>query len=117
MPYVVSLADEFKPEFEKLHKDVQDVLLAKIELLKVEGPFLGRPRADTLNGSKHANMKELRFKAADGEWRVAFIFDPIRQAILLVCGNKKGQKQKRFYKQLINKADARYDRHLAARRG
>lgn len=53
---------------------------------------------DTLNGSKHANMKEMRFSAADGEWRVAFAFDPERNAIVLVAGDKSGGSQKRFYK-------------------
>ena len=55
-------------------------------LLREFGPQLGRPRVDTLNGSRHANMKEMRFRAADGEWRLAFAFDPARNAILLVAG-------------------------------
>lgn len=57
-------------------------------------------------------MKELRFKAAKGVWRVAFAFDPKRQAILLVAGDKAGTSQKRFYKQLIAKADRRFGEHL-----
>lgn len=93
--------------------DVQDELLAHTKLLQQFGPQLGRPRADTLNGSRHANMKELRFDAADGVWRVAFAFDPNRKAILLVCGDKSGRSEKRFYRQLIEKADARFDAHLA----
>ncbi|HET9122440.1 MAG TPA: type II toxin-antitoxin system RelE/ParE family toxin, partial [Acidiferrobacteraceae bacterium] len=60
-----------------------------------------------------ANMKELRFTAADGVWRVAFAFDPKRQAILLVGGDKSGGSEKRFYQQLIRKADARFDEHIA----
>ena len=87
--------------------------MANIELLEYSGPQLGRPRADTLNGSRHANMKELRFDAADGVWRVAFAFDPNRKAILLVAGDKSGGSEKRFYRQLIDKADARFDDHLA----
>jgi hypothetical protein len=58
-------------------------------------------------------MKELRFDAADGVWRVAFAFDPKRKAILLVAGNKSGVTEKKFYKQLIAKADERFDAHLA----
>ena len=77
------------------------------------GPSLKRPHADTLNGSKHANMKELRCKAADGVWRIAFAFDVKRQGILLVAGDKAGVNEKRFYKNLIAKADARFDQHLA----
>jgi len=66
-----------------------------------------------MNGSRHANMKELRFDAADGVWRVAFAFDPKRKAVLLVAGDKSGGSQRRFYKQLISKADERFDAHLA----
>jgi hypothetical protein len=109
----VDLHDDFVPEYRDLHKDVQDELLACIELLEQFGPQLGRPRADTLNDSRHANIKELRFDAADGAWRVAFAFDPNRKAILLVAGGKSGIGEKRFYRQLIDKADARFDAHLA----
>ena len=82
-------------------------------LLQHFGPHLGRPRVDTLHGSRHANMKELRFRAADGEWRVAFAFDPQRTAILLVAGDKSGGSEKRFYRGLLRKADARFAAHLA----
>jgi hypothetical protein len=58
-------------------------------------------------------MKEMRLDAADGVWRVAFAFDPKRQAILLVAGDKSGGSQKRFYRELIRKADQRFDAHLA----
>ena len=88
-------------------------VLALSLVLQEFGPQLGRPRVDTLNGSRHANMKELRFSAADGEWRVAFAFDPGRKAILLVAGDKSGGSEKRFYRELIRKADKRFDAHLA----
>ena len=58
-------------------------------------------------------MKELRFAAADGEWRVAFAFDTKRKAILLVAGDKSGGSEKRFYRELIRKADAAVRPHLA----
>lgn len=61
-------------------------------------------------------MKELRCNAADGVWRIAFAFDPDRQAILLVAGDKSGSSEKRFYKQLIARADERFERHLAKRK-
>ena len=86
----MQLYDAFDAEFEDLPEAIQDELLAHARLLEVSGPQLGRPRVDTLNGSKHANMKELRFNADDGVWRVAFAFDPERKAILLVCGDKSG---------------------------
>ena len=72
------------------------------------------PTVDTLNGSKHANMKELRFGWQGEVWRVAFAFDPNRQAMLLVAGDKGGADQKRFYKRLIGLADTRFDTHLAS---
>jgi hypothetical protein len=110
----VDLHDDFLPEYNASHRSVQDELLANIGLLERLGPQLGRPRVDTLNGSDHANMKELRFDAAGGVWRVAFAFDPKRKAILLVAGDKSGGSEKRFYRHLIDKADARFDAHLAA---
>jgi len=98
--------------FNDLHEDVQTEILALSRLLQQFGPQLGRPRVDTLNGSRHANMKELRFSAADGEWRVAFAFDPKRKAIMLVAGDKSGVSEKNFYRQLIIRADQRFDAHL-----
>lgn len=108
----VEIGDEFEPEFDALPEDVQDEILAHTCLLQEYGPQLGRPRVDTLNGSRHANMKELRFNAADGVWRVAFAFDTRRHAILLVAGDKSGGSEKRFYDDLIRKADKRFDAHL-----
>ena len=109
---MVEIGDEFEPEFDALHQDVQAEILALSRLLQQFGPQLGRPRVDTLKGSHHANMKELRFSAADGEWRVAFAFDPKRKAILLVAGDKSGGSEKRFYRELIRKADDRFAAHL-----
>jgi hypothetical protein len=109
----VEIADEFEPEFDAMHQDVQTEILALSRLLQQFGPGLGRPRVDTLNGSRHRNMKELRFSAAGGEWRLAFAFDTKRKAILLVAGDKSGISQKRFYRELIRKADDRFDAHLA----
>jgi len=111
--WVVEVADEFKPEFDALGQDVRRELLALARVLQEFGPQLGRPRVDTLNGSRHANMKELRFSAAGGEWRVAFAFDPRRKAVLLVAGDKSGGSQRRFYRELVRKADERFYAHLA----
>jgi hypothetical protein len=110
--WTVEIGDEFEPEFNELHEDVRTEVLALSRVLQQFGPQLGRPRVDTLNGSRHANMKELRFSAADGEWRVAFAFDPQRKAILLVAGDKSRRSEKKFYRQLIAKADARFDAHI-----
>lgn len=110
--WTVDIGDEFEPEFNELHEDVRTEVLALSRVLQQFGPQLGRPRVDTLNGSRHSNMKEPRFSAAGGEWRVAFAFDPKRKAILLVAGDKSGVSEKKFYRQLIAKADERLDAHL-----
>ena len=57
-------------------------------------------------------MKEMRLTTADGEWRVAFTFYPSRNGMLLVAGDKTGRPSRRFYRDLIRKADKRFDRHL-----
>lgn len=113
MAWTVRNHDDFDPEYDGLPDEVQDEILALLPLLKEHGPTLGRPHVDTLNGSKHANMKELRFNAADGVWRVALAFDPEREGVLLIAGDKSGKSEKQFYKALIAKADKRYDAHLA----
>jgi hypothetical protein len=106
--------EEFDAEFDRLGEDVQDNLLAAAKALQIAGPKAGRPHVDTLQGSKHANMKELRFTAHDGRevWRAAFAFDPARTAVVLVAGDKQGGNEKLFYKRLIKVADARFDSHL-----
>jgi hypothetical protein len=106
MQWTVDLHPVFESEFRQLSTLVVRELLAKVRLLETYGPELSRPHADTLNGSKHANMKELRFQAEDGVWRIAFTFDPERKAILLVAGDKSGTNEKRFHKQLIHKAES-----------
>ena len=113
MSWTVQLADEFQSEFLALDRQVRIELVAHAALLEQFGPHLGRPRVDTLKGSRHPNMKELRFRVANGVWRVAFAFDPQRRAILLVAGDKRGVGEGRFYRSLIRRADSRFDAHLA----
>lgn len=113
MPWVVQFDDDFEREFDELPEVVQDELTAQAKLLEQFGPTLGRPRVDTLKGSDHANMKELRFDADGGVWRVVFAFDPQRKAILLVAGDKSGVSEHKFYKKLIARADKRFSAHLA----
>lgn len=113
MAWTVLFHDEFEPEFAALDKDVQTEILVDTGLLERFGPALGRPHVDTLNGAKHRNMKELRIKTANGEWRFAFAFDPKRRAVILVGGDKSGVAKDRFYRPLIKRADDRFDRWLA----
>jgi hypothetical protein len=112
MKWNVDFHGDFYPEFIELPEEVKLELLAKIALLEEFGPTLKRPHVDTLNGSTYTNMKELRFSASDGVWRVAFAFDPNRSAILLVAGDKSGGSEKRFYQRLIETADRRFKQHL-----
>jgi hypothetical protein len=91
MGWRVEFHPAFATEFLDLDPAVQDEALALVELLKMLGPRLKRPHSDTLSGSEHANMKELRFAAAGGVWRIAYAFDPGRKAILLVAGDKSGE--------------------------
>jgi hypothetical protein len=104
---------DFIPEFEALPELVQEALTVHMVVLRTFGPQLGRPRVDTLKGSRHANMKELRFNADNGVWRFAFAFDPQRRGIVLCGGDKSGGDEARFYRQLIAKADTRFETHLA----
>ena len=114
MDWEVRFHDEFENEFEAYTADVQDSLLAAAKAVQIAGPKAGRPHVDTLDCSKHANMKELRFTAHGGRevWRAAFAFDPLRTAVVLVAADKQGKNQKLFYKRLIKIADRRFDAHL-----
>jgi hypothetical protein len=110
----VELHEEFLPEFRQLSMTVRRQVYSLIEMLRTFGPQLGRRQVDTLKGSNHSNMKELRFDADDGVWRIAFAFDLNRNAILLAGGDKSGVSQDKFYRNLIEIADRRFDQHQRA---
>ena len=113
MAWMVRLAAEFVDEFHALPQPVQIELLAHARIIERFGPHTGRPRVDTLKGSRHSNLKELRFEAGGGVWRVAFAFDSRREAILLTAADKAGVPESRFYRQLISLADRRFSAHLS----
>ena len=112
--WAVVFHDDFLPEFRAFDLDVRRELVAAARAIELAGPKAGRPHVDTLIGSKHDNMKELRFKAHNGSqvWRAAFAFDLQRRACVLVAGDKQGRDEKAFYKRLITTADKRFDAHL-----
>jgi hypothetical protein len=112
MTWDIEFHSQFALELKQLPEAVKVEILMRLKLLGEYGPALGRPNVDTLNGSRFKNMKELRFDAEEGVWRVAFAFDPRRRAILLVAGDKAGANQKQFYKTLIKVADDRFGRPL-----
>ena len=95
--WIVLLHEDFLTETDTFPSEARISLAAMIEVLQEFGPQLRRPHCDTLKGSRHANMKELRFDAADGVWRIAFAFDANRRAVLLAGGDKSGTGSARFY--------------------
>lgn len=86
-----------------------EAIMAAIELLEHRGPTLGRPAVDRIEGSRHHNMKELR--SFGGHLRALFAFDPERQAIVLVGGDKRDDWTG-WYERNIPLADDLYDEHL-----
>lgn len=89
---------------------LQDALAIHIRLLEAEGPQLSRPYADTLQGSSLANLKELRVRYRGDPYRILFAFDPKREALLLLGGNKGSNK--RWYITAIKRAEELYAQHL-----
>jgi hypothetical protein len=110
MKWHVEEHGQYTEWFEEQAEELQDEILAVVGLLQREGPTLSRPYADTLKGSQHSNMKELRVQYQGEPWRILFAFDPRRFAILLVGGNKTGNA--RWYKESILIADKRFTEHL-----
>jgi len=109
---------EFHPECEAwasaLSQDDAEALLAAVRVLRAEGPALGRPLVDSVKGSRHANMKELRpGSTGRTEVRVLFAFDAQRQAVLLIGGDKSSDWDG-WYDANIPLADGRFDEHQAA---
>jgi hypothetical protein len=109
----VITSENYDDWFIEQEKDDQIAILGKVYLLEEQGPNLGRPHADTLKGSKKlSNLKELRPRTDAHVFRVAYIFDPERKALLLIGGDKKGKNQKKFYKDLIKQAERIYAAYL-----
>lgn len=106
----IEYTDEFGAWWNTLSEAAQESIAHDIEVLGAVGPGLGRPRVDTLKGSRHPNMKELRTQHAGAPYRTFFAFDPRRCVILLIGGNKGGDS--RFYDRMIPLADSLYDEHL-----
>lgn len=111
----IRFGTEFELEFPGLPDSVRNKISEGMRKLEIHGPRLGRPDADGLRGSKHnGKMKEMRFYADDGAWRVFFAFDPDRNGIILLAADKAGISGRRFYDKNIRKADERFERHLKA---
>lgn len=111
----VETTDMFDEWFHHQKQDLKEDVLAALHILSEYGPQLGRPWVDTVKASQYTNMKELRIQHAGDPFRAFFAFDPGRQAIILCAGNKTGAGDKRFYKRMINIADAEFSKYLASK--
>ena len=111
MAWEINGTDQFADWYATLTGPAQDAVIAVVELLTEQGPQLDRPHADRIKGSKDHNRKELRPRGAAKNCRVLFIFDPHRQAILLVGGDKTGQWEK-WYRIAIPEAEQLYETYL-----
>lgn len=109
--WLIETTDAFDEWFDHLDDAERANVLASLIVLREKGPMLSRPHADTVNGSCHSNMKELRVQSKGDPIRVFFAFDPKRRGILLCAGNKAGN-EKRFYDVMIPMADREFTAHL-----
>jgi len=105
----VEYTDQLEVWWLTLSAEDQNSIRASVEVLEEQGPALGRPLVDTLKGSRHPNMKELR--PTVGNIRILFAFDPRRMAILLLGGDKTN-RWREWYQRMIPIADRLYDDHL-----
>jgi len=110
MAWAVEFTDEFEAWWNVLSEGEQVDVAASVRLIEELGPALGRPHVDTVQGSRHPNMKELRVQHSGRPYRVLFAFDPLRSAILLLGGDKTGDA--RWYDRNIPIADDLFDDHL-----
>jgi hypothetical protein len=111
MAWEVETTDEYNKWFLAQDENGQASIRMKVDLLEEYGPNLPRPHADTLKGSNLSNLKELRARTKNNVFRIAFIFDEERKAILLIGGDKKGKDEKLFYKNLIKQAENIYQQY------
>ena len=109
MSWEVELTDQAKEWLESLGDEDYDAMAGVIDLLHQDGPTLGRPAADHIEGSRHHNMKELR--SSGQSLRALFCFDPRRTAIILLGGDKAGDWTG-WYERNIPIADGLYDTYL-----
>jgi len=98
---------------ENLDDDAKEAILKRLFILQEIGPSLGRPYVDSIKESRYGNIKELRIQNKRRLFRILFAFDPKREIILLIGGDKRGQKQ--FYKKMIPLSERLYERHLKRR--
>lgn len=106
----VEYTDELEAWWEALTEDEQDAIAAVVGLLQDDGPNLKFPHSSGISTSRHSHMRELRIQHAGRPYRILYAFDPLRNAILLIGGDKTGQG--RWYETYVPTADDLYDIHL-----
>lgn len=114
MPWNVQVSDQVQVFLQGLTEVELTKVVSFIELLEEHGPHLKRPHADSLSGSRHPNMKELRIKCSTKEFRILFAFDPNQSGVLLFGGDKVPMGESRWYLKAIANADDAYDDHLSS---
>ena len=107
----VEHTDEFGVWWSALNEDEQVDVVAMVVLLEARDVRLGFPHSSAVRGLRHGHMRELRVQSGGRPIRVFYAFDPRRDAILLIGGDKTGDD--RFYETYVPVADALYDEHLA----
>jgi hypothetical protein len=107
MIWEVEYTDEFGEWWDTLDVTLQSDIADAVSMLSAVGPATGRPLVDSVHGSQFPNMKELRC----GSTRILFAFDPLRVAILLIGGDKRG-RWNTWYTEMIPIADRLYEEHL-----
>ena len=110
MEWEVEYTDEFEEWWNSLTEAEQKDVDAKVRLLELYGPSLPRPHSDVIASSTYPNMKELIIQHAGEPYRVIYAFDPRRYAILLIGGNKTGDK--RWYETFVPIADRLYYEYI-----
>jgi hypothetical protein len=69
---------------------------------------------EVITSSELPHMRELRVQSRGKPLRVLYAFDPRRVAILLLGGDKTGDK--RWYDRAVPEADRLYSEHIGALR-
>ena len=111
-PWDILETTEYSDWFAGLTDKQQNAVHLRVQIVSESGPSLGRPYVDSLRGSQHKGLKELRI-ASGGHLRVLFIFDPLRRCVLLLGGDKaEGNKWNSWYASAIARAETIYERHL-----
>jgi len=105
----VVATDEFVAWFEGLGEAEMAEVDFLVELLGQMGVTLGHPYSSALKGAGSA-FRELRGTANKAELRIVYAFDPRRDAVLIIGGDKGGDK--RFYERIIPQAEKIWAQYL-----